>query len=338
MFEESGKKKFADICTFIRVLLLLSLVMFLFMGPVSFADGGTIAFPEKEYSVPVGWNGKTIVPTAQGINSWLRYEYYSDDTSIAVVDNYGNVRGVEGGATTIHCKGVNPTTNEEYEASYSLTVTIPVASLSVEQTSISLGVTNVEMKDMNPELRDFFYHTPKVTVVPENASNKTLQWSSSNENVAVVDADGIIKAVGPGGATITGRVTDGGWVSVNINVNVPKTFVSATNIRVTGKEPVLFGCIARGGTGHVVGTEVSPSGIRRINEKWEFGTTGDCFTLKRASEYDAKKSDRDRYSNEPELMWYHIVPQKAGQGTIRYVVNGGTVFSVTVTVDKAAVE
>ena len=318
-----------------RLSVLVLITLLVATVPAAFAEGGSISFTESEYTVPIGWNGKTITPVTQGINSWLRYEYYSENDAIAVVENSGYVRGVAGGTTIIHCKGTNPTTNEEYKASYSLTVTIPVTSLSVEQTSITLGITETEEKDMEPELVDFFFHTPNVTFVPENASNQTLQWSSSNEKVATVDKNGVIRAVSPGWAVITGKVTDGGWASVQINVNVPKTFVSATSIHLTDNQPVLFGCVARSGVGQCVGTSVTTSGVRRVNERWDFGTTGDCFTL--ASAKDLNKST-DSFNADAELTWYYVVPTKAGQGIIRYIVNGSTVFSVSVIVDKTAVE
>lgn len=318
-----------------RLSVLVLITLLVATIPAAFAEGGSISFSESEYTVPTGWNGKTITPVTQGINNWLRYEYYSENNEIAVVDNSGYVRGVAGGTTIIHCKGTNPTTNEEYEASYSLTVTIPVTSLSVEQTSITLGITETEEKDMEPELVDFFFHTPKVTFVPENASNQTLQWTSSNENVATVNKNGVIRAVNPGWAVITGKVTDGGWASVQINVNVPKNFVSATSIHLTDKEPVLFGCVARSGAGQCVGTSVTTSGVRYVNERWEFGTTGDCFSLESAKSLN---KSNDRFNTDAELTWYYVVPTKAGQGTIRYTVNGSTVFSVSVIVDKTAVE
>lgn len=42
-----------------------------------------------------------------------------------------------------------------------------------------------------------------VSFTPHNASYKTLEWSSSDETVAVVDANGAVTAVGPGTAVIT---------------------------------------------------------------------------------------------------------------------------------------
>jgi uncharacterized protein YjdB len=47
------------------------------------------------------------------------------------------------------------------------------------------------------------------TVLPSNASNKTIMWTTSNPSVATVTS-GIVKAVGDGTATITATTADGG--------------------------------------------------------------------------------------------------------------------------------
>jgi len=47
------------------------------------------------------------------------------------------------------------------------------------------------------------------TVAPANATNRNVTWTSSNTNVATVNASGIVTAVGAGTATITVRTADG---------------------------------------------------------------------------------------------------------------------------------
>ena len=48
-------------------------------------------------------------------------------------------------------------------------------------------------------------------VEPENAANKKVKWSSSNEKVATVDSDGWVQGVASGDATITATTEDGGF-------------------------------------------------------------------------------------------------------------------------------
>ena len=57
-------------------------------------------------------------------------------------------------------------------------------------------------------------------VLPEEATKKDLIWSSNNENVVTVDANGIVIPVGKGEAIITATTTDGSNLSATCNVRV----------------------------------------------------------------------------------------------------------------------
>lgn len=57
-------------------------------------------------------------------------------------------------------------------------------------------------------------------ILPENADNKKLNWTSSDENIATVDEYGIVTAVGIGEAIITAFATDGSGVSASCKVTV----------------------------------------------------------------------------------------------------------------------
>ena len=60
------------------------------------------------------------------------------------------------------------------------------------------------------------------TVEPGDAANKNVTWTSSNPEVATVDANGVVTAVANGTATITATTEDGGFsTSVTITVNIP---------------------------------------------------------------------------------------------------------------------
>lgn len=57
-------------------------------------------------------------------------------------------------------------------------------------------------------------------VLPEDAFKKDLIWTSNNENVATVDANGIVIPVGKGEAIITAKTTDESNLSATCNVRV----------------------------------------------------------------------------------------------------------------------
>lgn len=59
------------------------------------------------------------------------------------------------------------------------------------------------------------------TVKPENAQNKNVKWTSSNENIATVNEEGIITAVAEGEAKITVTTLDGNYTA-ECNVTVKK--------------------------------------------------------------------------------------------------------------------
>ena len=71
---------------------------------------------------------------------------------------------------------------------------IPVSSISVSQTSLTL--TEGEEAHLT------------VTVVPDDATDKSVVWKTSDAAVATVN-DGLVRAVAPGTATITVTTADG---------------------------------------------------------------------------------------------------------------------------------
>ena len=62
--------------------------------------------------------------------------------------------------------------------------------------------------------------TLTATATPDDATDKTLTWSSSDERVATVDAAGLVTALAPGTATITVAANDGSGVSASCVVTV----------------------------------------------------------------------------------------------------------------------
>lgn len=68
------------------------------------------------------------------------------------------------------------------------TTTIPVTGITVEPASVSLVVAKTL--------------TLMATVLPDNATDRTVTWSSDNDEVATVDENGEVKAVAAGVAVI----------------------------------------------------------------------------------------------------------------------------------------
>ena len=62
------------------------------------------------------------------------------------------------------------------------------------------------------------------SVLPNNAENKSIVWSTSNASVATVDNNGVVTAVANGNATITVAALDGSgkYAECSVVVEIPK--------------------------------------------------------------------------------------------------------------------
>ncbi len=108
----------------------------------------------------------------------------SDNTDIAVVDAFGKVTAKALGQATIIASSGNK------NAYCSVTVIpTPVENIIISKESLEMFVGN------SFELI--------ATVLPDDATDKTIAWTSSNENIATVDDSGIVTALSIGEAIIT---------------------------------------------------------------------------------------------------------------------------------------
>lgn len=144
----------------------------------------------------------SVVP-ANASNRTLIWE--SADTEIATVDANGKINALKQGSTIITVKS---TDGSNISAQCELTVIALVEGISINITTATLA----EGQSLQLE----------ATVSPEFASNKSVEWSSSNEAVATVSQDGIVTAISKGFANITAKSTDGSNISASCAVTVVK--------------------------------------------------------------------------------------------------------------------
>lgn len=90
-------------------------------------------------------------------------------------------------------------------------VPMPPGSDGLPETWTAKKIVLVESVDIKPELGLVVGEadvTLTVIVLPEDATDKTVTWTSSNPAVATVDDNGTVHAVAPGEATITATAGD----------------------------------------------------------------------------------------------------------------------------------
>nr|HPR60802.1 Ig-like domain-containing protein [Prolixibacteraceae bacterium] len=76
------------------------------------------------------------------------------------------------------------------------------------------------------------------TITPENATNKSITWSTSDETVATISSSGLVRGISPGNATITVESVDGNFeatseitvVSIPENTNIVDVTLSEGDI------------------------------------------------------------------------------------------------------------
>ena len=137
----------------------------------------------------------------------------SSDESVATVSTTGTVKGVAEGTARIIATSVR---NDEASDTCEVTVLPPKAPDILVQ-SIKFAQSQFELeKGATLDLMEY------VTVLPDNATNPVLTWSSSNLTVAIV-AGGKVTARASGSAVIKASAADGSGVYASCSVKVKES-------------------------------------------------------------------------------------------------------------------
>ena len=113
---------------------------------------------------------------------------------------------------------------EDGETSVTREITVTGNAIYTAQFEIFYPVSNITLDKSELSLYTGETATLTATVEPDDATNKTVTWSSNNEAVATVD-NGKVTAVKEGTATITVTAQDGSGVSTSCSVTVTHSMV-----------------------------------------------------------------------------------------------------------------
>ena len=103
--------------------------------------------------------------------------------------------------------------------------------LSWNTSDLGVPVDSVTLNENNLSLTVGDTTTLTAIVTPDDATNKTVTWTSSDPSVATVDANGLVTAVAPGTATIT-ATADGVSATCTVTVTRPYTPPANPNYRI----------------------------------------------------------------------------------------------------------
>lgn len=176
---------------------------------------------------------------------------------------------------------------------YANPTTVDVTGVSLNKTTTTLTVGDTE--------------TLTATVSPNDATDKSVTWSSDDTSVATVDPNGLVTAVGAGTANITVTTTDGSkTASCAVTVNAA-TVRSSVTLNANG------GTINSGniteyteGTGATLPTDVTKDGYQFGGWYDNAGLTGSPVTAISASD-TGNKEYWAKWTANPSPVSYSVV-------------------------------
>ncbi len=204
---------------------------------------------------------QTITPTVLPANAAnKRLTWSSDNEAIATVSQTGEVTAKANGTATIKATAADGSGVEE---TAEVEVDDPDAEPAVQVTSITLNPKTLTINKIGKK------ETITAEVMPENAANKNLTWSSDNKSVATVSQTGEVTAKANGTATITATAADGSGVeeTAKVTVNDPDE-APAVNVERIILEPdsLTFDTI---GDEKTITAKVEPSNASNPNVVWK---------------------------------------------------------------------
>lgn len=218
----------------------------------------------------------------------VKLAYTSSDESVATVDENGLVTAVADGECTITAYIVadvpvtaetatqetaavvvnteDETANTEAEASDSDAVAtmpedladvdsafgvVPDGLSATTKVTVSTKVEKIELDKTEGILYVGNSVTVNAAVTPDNATDTTVTWSSSDESVATVDETGKITAVATGNATITATSNSDADVNATYDVTVEEKKTPTYTSNKTNYGSSASGSVASGGSATV---------------------------------------------------------------------------------------
>ena len=242
--------------------------------------------------IPLGGDVTLAATVAPADATDKSVTWTSSDEAVAKVSG-GKVTAVAVGKATITAK-----TNDGGKiATCEVSVIKPVESVAISDAETMVPVEGEV--------------TLTVTVTPEDATIKDIEWSSSDESIAKVDATGKVTGVAEGTATITAKTVEGGKTATS-KVTVGPKEVPVEDVEFAEAEVTVIE-----GESAVVSVNFTPAGATNKNVTYE-------------------SSDEEVATVDAEG---NVTGVKPGQATITVTTeDGGKTDECVVTVEKAPVK
>ena len=184
----------------------------------------SVGLNKTELALEVGKTGTLEAKVEPSDATNKNVTWSSSNPEFATVDN-GVVTAVSAGEAIITVTTEDGAKTATCKVTVNAPQTVPVTGVTLDKAELTLekGSTG----------------TLTATVAPQNATNNTVTWSSSNPEFVTV-ANGTVTAVSAGTATITVTTADGNHKATCTVTVIPKT-VQVSGIQVQGSASVYVG-------------------------------------------------------------------------------------------------
>ncbi len=207
-----------------------------------------VTVSESQVTLNVG-ESKTITGKVSPSSASNKKVTYSvADFSIATVNNKGTITAIKEGTTTVTVKaadGSNKKATVSVVVKSNIVQPAPTFPVVTNQPIVSSGpvqptekpvvkVTGITVSVPNDTLLVGDSVKATAVVLPADAANKEVKWTSSNDEVATVDEEGNITAKAVGIVSITATSVDGSDISDFVYITVNR--VNVSGIEMTPQE------------------------------------------------------------------------------------------------------
>lgn len=305
-------------------------------GTVTAVDGQKISVKgvslnKTATTIEVGKTEK-LTATVQPTNATnQKVTWSSSNTDIATVGTDGTV--------TANAVGTADITVTTADGSKTATCAVTVNPKTVAVAEVKLDKTKLELEEGTTA-------TLMATVTPEDATDKTVTWTSSNDEVATVN-NGKVTAVSEGEATITAKA---GEQTATCEVTVTAKTVPVESVTITGNGVTDEKATMTAGDTLQLSAMVLPEGATEKGVTWESsdnsvatvsnGTvTAKNVTEKKTVTITAKSVSNEEKSDSITITVNPVAVSKVelNQTSANMTVGGNTLqLTATVTPENAA--
>ncbi len=205
-----------------------------------------VTLNRKSLSLKTGQKSTLKVTVSPKKASNKKVSYKSSNSKVATVSKKGVIRAVSAGTTKIT---VTAADGSGKKASCTVRVsertesTVPVASIRLNKTQLNLKQGGEERLT--------------ATVNPSNATDKTIRWASSNQEVARVSDNGTVRAVAEGTVTITASAENGVRAVCSVTVEAaPEQPTDPENPEEPGIGKILVAYFSWSGTSERIANNI----------------------------------------------------------------------------------